>query len=277
MTRRKTLQMLPFYFLILLVLVFILFPFVWSVITSLKPTNEIMYSSKFHILPYHATLVHYAELLSESAFLKGMLNSSIVAISTSIITLVVSMMAAYACSRFNFKGRQHVMMSFLLTQMFPPVLLLVPLFTIMKGIGILNTYFALILAYCTFSIPFSIWLLTGYLNGIPQDMEEAASVDGCNRFTAFMKIIFPMAIPGTIAALIYIFIYAWNEFIFATMFTGPATRTISVTLYSFIGEHVIDWGLLTAGGIITSLPIIILFMFIQKNLISGLTAGAVKG
>jgi len=133
------------------------------------------------------------------------------------------------------------------------------------------------MAYCTFSIPFSIWLLTGYLNDIPKELEEAAIVDGCNRFTAFIKIIFPLAVPGVIAALVYIFIYAWNEFLFATMFTGEATRTIPVTIYSFIGEHVIDWGLLTASGIITGLPIIILFMFIQKNLIAGLTSGAVKG
>ena len=277
MLKQKRLGVFSFYLPITLVLIFILFPYVWSVITSLKPTVEIMYADKFHVLPYNPTFDHYKELLSESRFITGMINSAIVAFSTAAITLVVAMTAAYSCSRFNFRGKPYVLISFLLIHMFPPVLLLMPLFTIMKGLGLLNTYFSLILAYCTFSIPFSVWLLTGYLNDIPQELEEAAIVDGCNRFTAFMKIIFPLAVPGSIAALVYIFIYAWNEFLFATMFTGEETRTIPVTIYSFIGEHVIDWGLLTAGGIITGLPIIILFMFIQKNLISGLTAGAVKG
>jgi len=277
MSTKKFSKVFTFYIPLALILAFILLPYIWSVITSLKPTVEIMYADKFHVLPYKATLEHYIYLLSEKSFLTGMTNSAIVALSTSLITLVVSLTAAYSCSRFNFRGKKYVLISFLMIHMFPPVLLLMPLFTIMKNLHLLNTYFSLIMAYCTFSIPFSIWLLTGYLNDIPKELEEAAIVDGCNRFTAFIKIIFPLAVPGVIAALVYIFIYAWNEFLFATMFTGEATRTIPVTIYSFIGEHVIDWGLLTASGIITGLPIIILFMFIQKNLIAGLTSGAVKG
>ena len=269
--------LLTFFIPLTILLIYVLFPYIWSILTSIKPTAEISYTDRFHVFPYQATADHYLKLLSERRFLSGMWNSAIVAISTSVITLIVSMSAAYSCSRFKFRGKKYILISFLLIHMFPPVLLLVPIFSIMMKLHLLNTHLSLIIAYCTFSIPFSTWLLTGYLNDIPIELEEAGIVDGCNRFTAFIRIIFPLAVPGTIAALVYIFIYSWNEFLFATMFTGSETRTIPVTIYSFIGEHVIDWGLLTAGGIITGFPIIILFMFIQKNLISGLTSGAVKG
>ena len=259
-----------------LLMVFILFPYIWTFITSIKPADE-LYTNQFQFLPEKPTLEYYAQLLGEKKFILGARNSIIVSVSTSVVTLIIALMAAYACSRYNFKGKKYVLVGFLLIYMFPPVLLLMPIFVVMKNLALLNTFTSLVVAYCTFSIPFAIWLLTGFMNDIPEELEEAGIVDGCNRFNAFIRIIFPVMAPGIVAALIYIFIYSWNEFIFANMFTVSKTKTIPIVIYSFIGENNIDWGLLTSGGILTGLPIIIMFMFIQKNLVKGLTSGGVKG
>lgn len=269
-------RILKIYIPLGLLMVFILFPYLWTFITSIKPANE-LYTKQFQFLPVKPTLEYYTQLLGEKKFILGARNSIIVSVSTSVVTLVVALMAAYACSRYKFKGKKYVLVGFLLIYMFPPVLLLMPIFVVMKNLALLDTFTSLVVAYCTFSIPFAIWLLTGFMNDIPEELEEAAMVDGCNRFSAFIHIIFPVMAPGIVAALIYIFIYSWNEFIFANMFTVAKTKTIPIVIYSFIGENNIDWGLLTSGGILTGLPIIIMFMFIQKNLVKGLTSGGVKG
>lgn len=273
---KKAKKALLFYIPIIAVLIFVLFPYAWTLVTSLKPSNE-LFPEKFRFFPENPTLGNYLKLLGEVRFLISMKNSLIVAGLTSILSLTVSLMAAYACSRFHFRGKNFALIGFLLIYMFPPVLFLMPLFVILKTLSLLNTFFGLMLAYCTFTIPFSVWLLTGFLNDIPVELEEAARVDGCNRFTGFIRVIFPLAAPGLVAAIIYIFIYAWNEFLFATMFTRQETQTLPVMLYGFIGEHVVNWELLTSGGIITGLPVIVLFMLIQRKLVEGLTAGAVKG
>jgi multiple sugar transport system permease protein len=276
MKDKKISKILRIYIPLGLLLLFILFPYVWTFLTSIKPSTE-LYTNKIQILPAHPTFENYVQLLGEKKFILGARNSIIVSVSTAFVTLVVALMAAYACSRYNFKGKKYILVAFLLIYMFPPVLLLMPIFVVMKGLGLLNTFTSLVVAYCTFAIPFAIWLLTGFMNDIPEELEEAGIVDGCNRFNAFIRVIFPVMSPGIIAALIYIFIYSWNEFIFANMFTAANTKTIPIFIYSFIGENNIDWGLLTSGGILTGLPIIIMFMFIQKNLVQGLTSGGVKG
>jgi multiple sugar transport system permease protein len=167
---------------------------------------------------------------------------------------------------------------FLIINMFPQILLLVPLLVIMRSLHILNSYLSLILAYSTFTIPFSVWMLTGFLDALPPELEEAARVDGATGFQAFFRIILPLAAPGIVATGIYIFINAWNEFLYALTFTsGDTFRTVPVGLSTFIGAYQIRWDLLTAAGVLTSLPIVLAFMVIQKQLIRGLTAGAVKG
>ena len=264
------------YLPVITVLIFILFPFVWTFITSIKPETE-LYTNKIQILPVNSTWANYNQVLGDKKFILGMINSSIISVMTALLSLLVSLMAAYACSRYDFKGKDSTLIGFLLIHMFPPILLLMPLFVMMKGFGLINTHASLVIAYCTYTIPFSVWLLTGYLNNIPIELEEAAIIDGCNRITAFIRVVFPLAAPGMIAATIYIFIYSWNEFLFAVMFTGQQTRTVPIVIYSFIGEHVVNWGLLTSGGIITGLPVIALFIIIQKKLVEGLTSGAVKG
>lgn len=257
-------------------LIFLLFPFYWTFVTSVKPESE-LYGKTVTYWPKQATLESYRRLFSDYNFIRPMTNSLIVAASTTLVSLTVSLLAAYAFSRFQFKGRKFLMTLFLTNNMFPTVLLLIPLYAIMRKLGILYTPFALILAYTTFTIPFSIWLLNGYLADLPPSLEEAAMVDGANRAQAFTRIVLPVLMPCIVATGAYVFMTSWNEYTFAVMFTNEANRTIPVSLKNLIGQLGVEWGMLTAGGIITIIPVCFMFFFAQKRLIEGLTAGAVKG
>jgi multiple sugar transport system permease protein len=259
-----------------LLLLFLLFPFYWTFVTSIKPEKE-LYGSLITYWPQIPTFESYKKLFVDFNFLQPMYNSFLVAIITTVLSLSVSVLAAYAFSRFKFKGKKVFMMLFLTNNMFPTVLLLIPLYAIMRSIGILYTPMSLVLSYTTFTIPFSVWLLNGYLNDLPMSLEEAAVVDGANRAQAFTKIIFPVLVPCLVATGVYIFMTSWNEYTFAVMFTNQANRTIPVALKNLIGQLGVQWDLLTAGGIITIIPVCILFFFAQKRLVEGLTAGAVKG
>lgn len=269
-------RVLPIYIPLAVYLIFLLFPFYWTFVTSIKPENE-LYSSIVTYWPNKPTFASYKKLFVNFNFLKPMINSLLVAAVTTIVSLTVSLLAAYAFSRYKFKGRKFLMTMFLTNNMFPTVLLLIPLYAIMRNIGILYTPMALVLSYTTFTIPFSIWLLSGYLNNLPMSLEEAAMIDGASRTQAFLKIIFPILLPCIVATGAYIFMTSWNEYIFAVMFTNESSRTIPVALKNLIGQLGVEWGMLTAGGIITIIPICIMFFFAQKRLTEGLTAGAVKG
>jgi len=166
---------------------------------------------------------------------------------------------------------------FLTNNMFPNVLLLIPLYAIMRNLNLLYSPLSLVIAYATFTIPFSVWMLTGYLTDLPSSLEEAAMIDGANRAIAFIKVVLPVLMPSIIATGIYIFIQSWNEYTFAVLFTNEATRTIPVALKNLIGQLGVQWDLLTAGGIITIIPVCLMFFFAQKKLIQGMTAGSVKG
>jgi len=257
-------------------LLFLLFPFYWTFVTSVKPDKE-LYGSIVTYWPQNLTFESYRKLFFDFNFLQPMYNSFIVATITTLLSLVVSVLAAYSFSRFRFKGRKAFMILFLTNNMFPTVLLLIPLYAIMRNLGILYTPMSLVLSYTTFTIPFSVWLLNGYLNDLPISLEEAAMIDGASRVKAFTKIIFPIVIPCLIATGVYIFMTSWNEYTFAVMFTNESNRTIPVALKNLIGQLGVQWDLLTAGGIITIIPVCIMFFFAQKRLVEGLTAGAVKG
>jgi multiple sugar transport system permease protein len=258
------------------ILFFLIFPFYWTFVTSIKPNDEI-YSSVVHYWPKNPTLSSYKKLFLDYNFLKPMGNSFLVALCTTLVSLTVSTLAAYAFSRFQFPGRKFLMILFLTNNMFPVVLLLIPLFSIMRQIGILYTPTALILSYTTFTIPFSVWLINGYLQDLPKSMEEAAMIDGANRAGAFIYVILPMLMPGIVATGVYVFMTSWNEYTFAVMFTNSGNRTIPVSLRMLIGQLGVQWDLITTGGIITIIPVCIMFFFAQKRLVEGLTAGAIKG
>lgn len=275
--KRTPLQkFLLLYLPLAVILLFLLFPFYWTFVTSIKPESE-LYGSVVTYWPQNLTFESYKKLFVDFNFLKPMGNSFVVAIITTLITLTVSMLAAYSFSRFRFAGRKPFMILFLTNNMFPTVLLLIPLYAIMRNMGLLYTPLSLVLSYATFTIPFSVWLLNGFINDLPLSLEEAAMVDGCNRAQAFTRIIFPVLVPSLVATGVYIFMTSWNEYTFAVMFTNERNRTIPVALKNLIGQLGVQWDLLTAGGIITIIPVCILFFFAQKRLVEGLTAGAVKG
>ena len=258
-------------------LTFVLAPYAWMFLTSIKPPEE-LYTKVVRYWPSHPTLEGYRLLMGTTPFLIYMRNSGIVAVSTCAVALAAAVSAAYCFSRFRFRGKEILLFGFLVTQLFPSVLLVLPLFLIMRSLGILNTPPALILAHSTFAVPFATWLLTGFFNAIPRELDEAATIDGCTRLQIFRYVLLPLSAPGLAAALTYIFIYSWNEFIYAMTFTADLrARTLPVGLQTFMGEFIIRWDLLTAGGVITALPIVFFFMLVQRQLIAGLTAGAVKG
>ncbi len=264
------------YLPIVLFLVFLLFPFYWMFVTAVKPDSEI-YTVPLIYWPKEITWENFKKLFGYFDFIKYMKNSLIIALATTVLSLFVSTLAAYAFTRYKFKGRKFLMALFLSNNMFPTVLLMIPLYSIMRQIGLLYTHAGMVLAYTTFSIPFSVWLIQGFIRDIPYELEEAAMVDGCTRIGAFFHVLLPVLTPGLMAAGVYMFMQAWNEYTLASMFTNPSTRTIPVALNSLIGQLGVDWGLLCAGGTITVIPVCIMFFFAQKRLVAGLTAGSVKG
>jgi multiple sugar transport system permease protein len=260
---------------ILAVIGFALAPYLWMILTSIKPARELA-EWPVHYLPREATLDHYRELITRTSFAGNLGNSLIIACGAALAGLAVSIPAGYAFSRFRFGGRRLLMTGFLAINMFPIVLLIIPLFLLMRALGLLDTYLGVIAGHSTFAIPFAIWMLTSYFNTIPRELDEAATIDGASRLQAIRLIILPLVLPGVATAGIYIFITSWNEYLFAMMLSGEAVRTVTVALQLFIGEFTIQWGLLTAGGTLIALPVTLLFLLVQKRLVGGLTAGAVK-
>ncbi|MBA8839835.1 carbohydrate ABC transporter permease [Ochrobactrum sp. RH2CCR150] len=258
------------------IVLFALAPFAWMVLTSLTPTEQLS-SGGVSLSPSGWSLDNYERLFNKAQFYKNMFDSLVIAVGTVILGLAVSVTAAYALSRFRFIGRKLFMMQFLLINMFPIVLLILPLFVLMRKYGILDTYFGLILANATVAIPFSVWMLTSYVAAIPKSLDEAAMIDGCSRLVALRRVVLPLMMPGIISTGIYIFITAWNEYLYALTLGGRNVRPVTVAIQTLIGEYQIEWGLLAAGAVVGAMPATVLFLLVQKRLIGGLTQGAVKG
>lgn len=261
---------------VLAILIFGLGPWVWMMLTSVRPAAELS-QSPIRLIPGSLTLVNHITLLARTSFVENLRDSLIVACGAVVLGLVLSLPAAYAFSRFRFPGRRVLRVQFLVVNMFPVVLLILPLFMLLRSFGLLDTYFALIMGHATFTLPFAIWLMTGYIDGLPVELDESAMVDGATQLQVLRLIVLPLAAPGAVAVALYLFIASWNEYLFALMLAGRRVRTVTVALQMFIGENTIDWGLLTAGGTLVALPAVALFLFAQKRLVGGLTGGAVKG
>lgn len=258
-------------------LAFALGPYVWMFLTSVKPKDE-LYTSPVQVLPHKLTFVGYDLLVTTTPFLRYFLNSAIVAIGTVALATIAAVLASYALSRFHIPGKTYILIGLLVTQLIPSVLMVMPLFLTLRTVGLLNTWWGLILVDSAFALPFTTYLLTGFMDAVPKELDEAALIDGCNEITAFRWVLAPLLVPGIAASSTYVFIYSWNEFIYALTFTSSvASRTLPVGLRTFIGEYLIRWDLLTAGGVISVIPTVLFFMLVQRNLIAGLTAGAVKG
>jgi multiple sugar transport system permease protein len=257
-------------------LAFAVLPWFWMVLSSVRPERELL-RSPIALWPETLTLFNHIELLQRTTFAQNLRDSLIVAVGAVSLGLTLALPAAYAFSRFRFRGRQVLRTQFLVINMFPVVMIILPLFVLMRELGLLDTYFALISGHATFTLPFAIWLLTGYFEGIPVELDQAAMVDGATRLQALGRVVFPLAMPGVVAVGLYLFITSWNEYLFALMLAGRNVRTVTVALQLFIGENQVQWGLLMAGGTLVSLPATILVLFAQRRLVSGLTGGAVKG
>jgi multiple sugar transport system permease protein len=273
--RSRTRRILEIELPVLAIIAFALTPYAWMVLTSIKPTTDLsIWPVRY--LPSQPTLEHYRELIERTSFATNLINSLIVAIGAAAVGLGVSVPAAYGFSRFRFPGRRVLMTQFLVINMFPIVLLIIPLFVLMRMLGLLDTFIGVIIGHSTFAIPFAIWMMTSYMNAIPVELDEAAIIDGASRLQTIRLVVLPLVMPGIATAGIYIFITSWNEYLFAMMLSGQNVRTVTVALQLFIGEFTVQWGLLTAGGTLIALPVTLLFLLVQRRLVSGLTAGAVK-
>lgn len=260
---------------ILLIVAFAIAPYLWMVLTSIRPDSDLT-TLPLSYVPSRVTFANYRTLLGQTSFAYNLWNSLVIAFGAVVVGLMTSVPAAYAFSRFRFRGRQALMTQFLVINMFPVVLLIIPLFVLMRNLHLLDTYFGVIIGHSTFAIPFAVWMLTSYMNGIPREVDEAAMMDGATRLETIRLVILPLLMPGIVTTAIYIFVTSWNEYLFAMMFSGDNARTVTVALQLFIGEFTVQWGLLTAGGTLVAIPVTILFLIVQKRLVGGLTAGAVK-
>ena len=262
-------------------IIFAMLPMVWMLITSLKTQfAALQYPPQW--LPTNPTLEQYTRLLSPSndvgqEFLRYLFNSVWVSFASTVLGVVVAVPAAYAFSRFRFPGRNLLFYSVLLRNMFPAVVFLMPLFIMMRWLGLVNTQASLILTYLTFGLPLSIWLLKGFYDNIPVQLEQAARIDGASRFQAFFLIVMPLSSPGIIATAIYSFIMAWNEYVYALTFLNDKDRlTLPVGLQRFFTEYATNWPGLMAASFIMSVPVVALFLVLQKYFVRALTEGAVK-
>ncbi len=257
--------------------VFADFPVIWMVLSSIKPYGE-LYTFPPTLVPRAVSLDFYRTVLDSTPFIRFVVNSLIVVVGTTVVSLVVSAMAGYSLARFRFPGQQLLSQSVLLAYIFPQILLVIPLFTVIANLGLANTYLGLILAYVTFTFPFATWLLMAYFQAIPMEIEEAARVDGASNFGIFRLIAIPLSAPGLVTAAIFTAINAWNEFLYALVILGAGEqRTLPVGLFNFVGGEQAQYGPLMAATTLTIAPILIFFLLIQGRLTPGLTAGAVKG
>jgi arabinogalactan oligomer/maltooligosaccharide transport system permease protein len=251
------------------------FPVAWVLLTSLKPESG--WQSTELALFVDPTLENYRQVLTGTRFLRWFGNSLVIAGLTTVVGLFLAATAAYALSRMRFPGHRPLMTGFLVTQMFPVAILIVPIYNIMAALHLLNTYGGLVLAYCTVSVPFCAWMLKGYFDTIPPELDEAGRVDGLTPFGTFWRLILPLSRPGLAVTGFYSFLTAWGEVAYATTFmVGEENYTLAVGMQQFVGQFKAEWGLLTAAAVLITIPVGVVFFFAQKHLVAGLTAGGTK-
>lgn len=277
-SRLKSLLLRSASYALLLAVAFIcLFPVTRIFTISLRPGNRLL-STSLDFIPDGATLENYRVLLTETHFLRWMLNSTFVAFVVTVTGVALASTAGYALSRYKFLGRGPVLSGLLVTQMFPATMLLLPLYVVLIQLQLLNSYIGLIIIYTATALPFCVWQMKGYYDTIPFSLEEAARIDGCSPWQAFYKVTFPLAAPALVITALFSFMTAWNEFVVANVVLQDAELfTLPLGLKLFQGTMVTQWGLYAAGALIVSIPVVLLFLILSRYLISGLTLGAVKG
>jgi trehalose/maltose transport system permease protein len=266
-----------FYLLVAVIIVFNLFPFVWALLSSFRPSSE-LFSTK--LLPTQLTLAHYQAVFKDARFVAGLINSIIVAGCTVLIALGLGSLCAYALGRLPFRFNGPVLYLVLTMTMFPTIAVLSGLFVMLKTLSLFNTRQGLIVTYLIFTMPFTIWVMTQYFRSLPKELEEAAYVDGASPLKVFWDILLPLTVPGLVSTGLLAFIAAWNEFLFALTFTVTDTmKTVPVVISQFSGSSSFEqpWGSIMAGSMVVTIPLVILVMVFQYRIVEGLTSGAVKG
>jgi arabinogalactan oligomer / maltooligosaccharide transport system permease protein len=279
MKQKSTVELVVTHTILIVACAVVLYPVLWVVKMALSPSQA--FSMSLNPLPTEVTLSNFEHLMfkeSGGLFFRQLFNSVVVAAATTVVGVLLSCTAAYAFSRFRFPGRTVGLASFLITQMFPGVVMAIPLYILLDNLSLLNSLTGLILVYSTTSVPFCVWMLKGYFDTIPRDLEEAAIMDGASQWVIFTKVILPLARPAIVVTALFSFMTAWNEFILAATFLSDESMfTLPVVLQRFVGDYSTQWGYFAAGAIVVSVPVMALFFKLQKYLVGGLTAGAVKG
>lgn len=252
------------------------FPLLWIILSSFKSSGE-MANNPLSFFPEVFTFEYYDRVLNNLNFTTNIKNSIIISFATTLISIVISALAAYGIVRFFPKAGKKMTKMLITTYMFPPILLAVPYSIIIMKLGLVNTFIGLIITYLSFSIPYAVWMLIGFFQTVPLEIEEAAKVDGAGKMRVFIQVVLPVVSPGVVATAIYTFINAWNEFLFALLLISSSGKMpISVALYSLNGSEILDWGEMMAASVIVILPSIVFFMLIQKKIAGGLADGSVK-
>jgi multiple sugar transport system permease protein len=252
------------------------FPIVWSVLNSFKTEQDVLaYPPK---LVFSPTLAAYGDVLfGSSSILPNLWSSFVISVGTTIVTIVLAVPAAYALARVRMLGKRLAGFYVLATQMLPPVGIIIPYFLVLRNIGWIDTYQGMILIYLSFSLPFAIWLMVSYFEEIPLEMEEAAYLDGASRLRALWRIIIPQVQGGIAVTVVFVFLNAWNEFLFAVVLSGNTVRPVTIAMFNFVSVEQTLWAKLAAVSVLAMLPVIVLGVVAQKNIVKGLTVGAVKG
>ena len=270
----KRLNRILIYLLVLLAVFLSVAPIVYLLITSFKePELTFAIPPVWNFTP---TWLNYNVVLSSSNFGKYFINSLVIALSATGIALVLGTLAAYGFSRFRFRGHFWLRISTLIPQMLPPITLVVPFYVLFSGLDWIDTLPALIISYLTFTIPLSIWMMIGFFDDVPIELEEAAMIDGCSRFSALIRISLPLVLPGMAATAILGFLYCWNEFLYAVILTGRDARTLPVIITSFMTNRSVHWGRIAASGSLVLIPVLVFALLAQRYLVRGLARGAVK-
>ena len=274
--QKKNIRMAGAYIFTVLMVFIAVAPFVYVVLTALK-TQEQIYDPK-QIIPTYVTFENFRHVIFESNFVRYFMNSIFITAVTTVICMVLSVMAAYGLTRSRILGAGKIKMAVLMTRMFPGILLCIPYYIIMKHFQLIDSYVGLILMYCSFTLPFAIWNTCAFFSTIPWELEESAMIDGCSRLRSFFSVIFYVAKPGLFVTALFCFMSSWDEYMYASIFINTTLKkTIQVGMQDFIGQYSVDWGLLMSAVVISLVPILLFFALVQKNLVEGLSAGAVKG
>jgi ABC-type glycerol-3-phosphate transport system permease component len=252
------------------------FPLYWMLVSSLTPESQLLEPAR--LIPSGITFDHYARLFHERDFLTPIRNSLVVAGMTTLFCVTLGSLCAYALARLSFRGKRAVLGFVLAVSMFPQITIVSPLYLLLRTLGLINTFPGLVLPYLTFAMPLTVWLLVGFFQQLPRELEEAAMVDGASRARTLLAVVLPLAAPGLATTAIITFIYCWNEFLFALSFTvGPDRQTVPVAMAMFRGQYQVPWGQILAATVVATAPVVLLVLAFQRHIVRGLTTGAVKG